>query len=619
MSHHADNDVNNSAETSSGNNQQSFWCSHRRKLLSAAGALLFIGLGIAVDLLSGDGAPLYTVMWFVGLPVVFLILRYLWLRLCRDPFLSQSDTLTAVTWESTTTCPPSLQRTVPTILFWTFIVLCFAGAVLGFDVRNENLEPDMFIVVTYSGFGSLLILLSAVWLVDALCLCYLFVIRDKILGHTGVAQDWWYRTNIVWASCQQQEAAAAPQSVATTATGNSETAEAADTVKSRQLDQIRSAAKWRLLLIILLYIWWTVWSYFAAYDPTVLILNVPVPKLPPQCDGYKLAMAADLHVGSMAGLSDAERMVNNLNALNPDAIALVGDIGDQPVTAIIRQKMAPLARLKAPDGVYMSFGNHENIKGVEGYRKLLRDEAPFAETVVLLENQHAILDKASTDGCSVALIGMADWSGQRDGALYEDQIAPDFEKAIRVQAGLNGTSIEKDEPISSDLPMIMLQHQPCGIKQAAKDGVGLQLSGHTHGGQIWPNHITLLSYDGIAGLAEFDVGSEHGPSYLFVSEGVVGWGPRLRFLSRTDIALLTLRTPEAMKAEGLKPDLSVSVATAAMYFATAIIPISLVLWSIPVCCWVRQRRTDRRQQQQVETESKDKDEEEGKTVSNRDC
>ncbi|CAJ1937880.1 unnamed protein product [Cylindrotheca closterium] len=582
---HSESDIATSAQSSSDNNKQSCWCSHRRSLFSAT---LFIGLGIAVALLSGDGAPFFTVMWFLGLPLVFLILRYLWLRLCRDPFLSQSDTLGAVTWESMTTCPPSLQRTVPTSLFWIFFVLCFAGAFLGFDVGNDNLEPDMFIVVTFNGFGSLLILCSAVWLVDALCLLYLFVVADKMLGHTGAAQDWWYRSKMMLLS-QQQEEEAARQSVATAATGNSETVDDADAEKPRQLDQRRSAAKWRLLLILVLYTWWTVWSYFAAYDPTVLKLNVPVPKLPPQCDGYKLAMAADLHVGSMAGLSDAEWMVNNLNALNPDAIALVGDIGDQPVTDITRQKMEPLTRLKAPDGVYMSFGNHENIEGVADYRKLLREESPFAESMVLLENQHAMLNKANTDGCSIALIGMADWSG----------------------------SGGRDEPISSDLPMIMLQHQPFGMKQAAKDGIGLQLSGHTHGGQIWPQHITLLSYDGIAGLAEFDVGSEHGPSYLFVSEGVVGWGPRLRFLSRTDIALLTLRTPEAMKAEGLKPDLSVSVATAAMYFAISIIPISLLLCLIPVCCWARQRRTDnRRQQQGVETESKDKDEEEGKIFPN---
>lgn len=594
----SDKDLTASAQSSG----KKSYCS----LCNLISAAVFIGLGIALPLLAGDAALILAVAWFLGLPMVYLILRYIWLRLCRDPFLSQSDTFGRITWESITTCPPSIQRTVPTIIYSIFVVLCFVGAVLSFTVENSALEPLMFISVTFNAFGSLFILMSAIWLVDALCLIYLFVVADKMLGHKGAAQDWWYRNKMV----SQDEAAR--QSLATVASANSEMQteefQDADTEKARQLDQNRTGAKWRLLLIMVMYVWWTVWSYFASYDPKILELNVPVPKLPAECDGYKLAMAADLHVGSMAGLSDAQWMVDNLNALNPDVITLVGDIGDRPVTDIIRQKMAPLADLKAPDGVYMSFGNHENIEGVEGYRKLLREESPFAEKIVLLENQHAMLNKADTDGCSIALIGMADWSGTGATGGNEGQIAPDFEKAMRVQAGLNGTSTEKEEPVSSDLPMIMLQHQPFGMKQVAKDGVGLQLSGHTHGGQIWPQHITLLSYDGIAGLAEFDVGSEHGPAYLFVSEGVVGWGPRLRFLSRTDIALLTLRTPEAMKAEGLEPDLSVSVATAAMYFAVTIIPISLLLCLVPLCCWVRQRST--------ETKPKEEDVEEGKDVPN---
>merc|ERR1712048_624257 len=270
--------------------------------------------------------------------------------------------------------------------------------------------------------------------------------------------------------------------------------------------------------------------------------------------------------------------------------------GDRKVTDIMRKKMAPLADLKAPDGVYMSFGNHENYEGVEGYRKLLREESPFAEKIVLLENEHVMLSKDNTDGCSIALIGMADWSGFGGNGriqLREDQLAPDFAEAIRSQPGPNGTTIRADEPISSDLPMIVLQHQPMGMKEAAMNGVGLQLSGHTHGGQIWPQHIFLVTYDGIAGLAEFDVGSQHGPSYLFVSEGVVGFGPRLRFLSQTDISVLTLRTPEAMKADGLEPDLSTSTATFAMYFGLAILPISLLLCLVPVCCWTRNLCRDR--------------------------
>ena len=104
----------------------------------------------------------------------------------------------------------------------------------------------------------------------------------------------------------------------------------------------------------------------AAYSPHTIELEVPVPRLPPQCDGYRLAMAADLHAGVLAGASDTEQMVNKLNELQPDAITLVGDIGDTPVNDALRIKLTPLEKLKAPDGVFISFGNHEYMHNIKG-------------------------------------------------------------------------------------------------------------------------------------------------------------------------------------------------------------------------------------------------------------
>lgn len=225
-----------------------------------------------------------------------------------------------------------------------------------------------------------------------------------------------------------------------------------------------------------------------------------------------------------------------------------------------------------------------------GFRKVFREESPLAEVITILENEHAILSKGGTEGCSIALVGMADWSGASKHHI-DGQVAPDFQKAIRSKPGPNGTTIENEnDVVSKSLPMIMMQHQPVNMQQAARDGVGLQLSGHTHGGQIWPQHVFLFIYDAISGLTEFDVGSPYGPSYLFVSEGMYGWGPRIRFLSKTDYALLRLRTPEAMEAEGLKPDLRITVATGAMYFALFIVPVSGLIWLVPFLYWVYHNR-----------------------------
>jgi predicted MPP superfamily phosphohydrolase len=103
------------------------------------------------------------------------------------------------------------------------------------------------------------------------------------------------------------------------------------------------------LLIISLYGVWTYLAYDAAHNPNQLEFDVPIPKLPPQCDGYRLAMASDLHIGSMIAANEAQWAVDRINQLDPDAVALVGDIGDQPVNDVVRHKLKPLAGLKARD------------------------------------------------------------------------------------------------------------------------------------------------------------------------------------------------------------------------------------------------------------------------------
>mmetsp|Transcript_33176 Transcript_33176/g.80193 ORF Transcript_33176/g.80193 Transcript_33176/m.80193 type:complete len:329 (+) Transcript_33176:500-1486(+) len=273
------------------------------------------------------------------------------------------DTLSGVTWEIITTCPPNLQRTFPTFLYWAFVVLCLVGSGLGMSIGNNMVEPSFFIKLTYNGFGSLLVLICSIWAMDALYLAYLFLVADKLQGRKGAAQDWWYR-NIL----SNNETVNEPPSVDTTVQSGDFEEETVDDNKAHDTKQAenRRSARVRLAIILVLYIWWTTWSYNAGHNPNTLELSIPVPRLPPQCDGYRLAMASDLHVGSMAGIKDAEWMVEKLNGLEPDAIALVGDIGDQPVNNVIRDKMRPLASLKAPDGVFMTFGNHENSNGIAG-------------------------------------------------------------------------------------------------------------------------------------------------------------------------------------------------------------------------------------------------------------
>eukprot|EP00980_Cylindrotheca_fusiformis_P026094 scaffold15318_cov98-Cylindrotheca_fusiformis.AAC.2 len=529
------------------------------------GAIMFVLFGTIISIAAGDAGLFAAQIWFLGLPLGLLVVHYLWLRLCRDPFLSPSDSFLRIFWESATTCPPDMRRTVPTIVFVILIAVVATGSLIA------------------------------------------------RLGEKDAAKNWWWKNNLRRMDEERQKNEMSPEgmeltSLVTKSNENDDTIvtkpnEIDDTnAKSSELDQGRRSAKLRAVLILLTYLWWTTWSFLAGYNPHTLELSIPLPRLPPQCDGYRLAVATDLHAGALSGHKDTEWMVQHLNSLNPDAIALAGDVGDEHVDDVLKKKLEPLAQLNAPDGVYYSFGNHENMNGIEDFRKLFRTESPFKETIVTLENEHAIITPSgSGEDCRIAMVGMADWSGN-DPRPFKGQIAPDFQKAIHSTPGPNGTTVELDTPVSASLPMIMLQHEPANMKNAAKDGVGLQLSGHTHGGQLWPQHVLLTNFDAISGLHEFDVGSKDGPSYLWVSEGVVGWGPRLRFLCKTDIALLTLRNPEAMAAEGLVPDTHMTVSTFGMYLSLVLIPLGLLAFLIPAICWTKKRIQDRRS-----TESEDDD------------
>eukprot|EP00980_Cylindrotheca_fusiformis_P026395 scaffold16066_cov109-Cylindrotheca_fusiformis.AAC.1 len=542
-----------------------------------------------------------------------------------DSISMVADSMLSVCRETATTWPPNVNRSVPTIVFLAGVTLSLMGNKFSRKLGYNEAEPDWFLSIFFNAYGSLLILVCAVWLVDGLYLAWL-----GCTGKEGDLQNWWWRDGLLFSNSQSNAAVYQQQqqqqqevndginldSNSITPTTTTEHSIIGDTdAKAMRLDAERSSAKKRVVLILILYVWWTAWSRAAAYSPHILELSVPVPRLPLQCDGYRLGMASDLHAGTMSSAKDTKWMVEHLNGLQPDAVALVGDIGDQPVNDFLKQKLAPLTQLQAPDGIYYTFGNHENKYHIDDFRTMFRTESPFADKITLLENEHTILTKGYSEGCSIVLMGMADMSGVK--GQKEGQVAPNVALALHSTPGPNGSTIHSDTIPSPSLPMIMMQHQPRNMTQAAKDGVGLQLSGHTHGGQLWPQHVFLGWYDAISGLHKFDVGSPDGPSYLFVSEGVVGWGPRLRFLSKTDIALLTLRSPEQMAAEGKVPDTHLTLATFAMYLAMVLVPSSLIACYVPTLCWAkhnirirRKRRSSDYGDELVNEEEEEADEEE---------
>lgn len=236
--------------------------------------------------------------------------------------------------------------------------------------------------------------------------------------------------------------------------------------------------------------------------------RVPLERLPAGMEGLTIAQLTDIHVGPTIGREFVEQMVEKTNALNPDVIVITGDLVDGTVDEL-REHVAPLGRLKAPLGVYFVTGNHEYYSGVEPWLAEVRRLG-----IRVLRNERVELRRGDD---VLDLAGVDDWTSHQFGRGH----GHDLPRA------LEGRDVSRE--------CVLLAHQPRSILEAAKLGVGLQLSGHTHGGQIFPwNYFVRLQQPYVAGL------HRHERSWIYVSRGTGYWGPPMRVGIPAEIAHLTL-------------------------------------------------------------------------------
>jgi predicted MPP superfamily phosphohydrolase len=248
------------------------------------------------------------------------------------------------------------------------------------------------------------------------------------------------------------------------------------------------------------------------------INEVPVTlaRLPASFDGFTIAQLTDIHVGFTVSRSFVEALVERTNALRPDLIAITGDLVDGDV-ATLAHAVAPLADLRAPHGVYFVTGNHEYYSGVEPWVAELRRLG-----ITVLRNQHVRIGQGQGPGDGFDLAGIDD----HDAARFGDDQGPDLARAL---AGRDPAR-----------ELILLAHQPRQVLAARDHGVGLQLSGHTHGGQIWPWHYLARAQQGfLAGL------HRDRDTQIYVSRGSGYWGPPVRVGAPAEIAKIVLRAPRA--------------------------------------------------------------------------
>ena len=239
-------------------------------------------------------------------------------------------------------------------------------------------------------------------------------------------------------------------------------------------------------------------------------VRVPLERLAPGVSGLRIVQISDLHIGARIGESFLRRVVDRVNALRPDVVAITGDLVDGPVH-VVEQALRPLADLDAPLGVYFVTGNHEYYWGA---RESVRMVEQLGLTV--LHNEHRVVER---DGGAVVIGGMPDLHGGR--FLPDHESRPDL-----VFAGA-----------PEGAPRVLLAHQPRAVTQAAPHGVDLLLSGHTHGGQIFPFHLFVrLQQPVVRGLRKL-LGV-----WVYAHRGTGFWGPPMRLFSTPEIAEITLVT-----------------------------------------------------------------------------
>lgn len=243
-------------------------------------------------------------------------------------------------------------------------------------------------------------------------------------------------------------------------------------------------------------------GYINFRNPRVEHINIdldkPVAKAP-----LRIVAVSDVHLGYGTGKRSLQRYVEMINAAEPDVVVIAGDLIDNSIAPVRNAHMErELSSIKAPLGVFFALGNHEYISGVEACVEFL-EQTPvqvLRDSVVVLPN-------------GVQIVGRDD-------------------RANRERKSL-GELMEQCDPSH---PIVLLDHQPFDLAASDAVGVDLQISGHTHHGQVFPlNILTDIIYEQSHGYRRWS------HSHIYVSSGLSLWGPPFRIGTRSDMAVITLR------------------------------------------------------------------------------
>ncbi|MFF0449973.1 metallophosphoesterase [Streptomyces sp. NPDC004609] len=246
----------------------------------------------------------------------------------------------------------------------------------------------------------------------------------------------------------------------------------------------------------------------ALGDPVVKRVPIRIAGLAQPLSGLRIAVVSDLHLGPLLGRAHTERIVRMINGLEADVVTVVGDLADGTPSELA-PAARPLRHLESTHGAFFVTGNHEYMfDGAEAWVDELHD---LGVTTLLNERR-----EIRHHGAVLDLAGVEDLSAAEHGR------GPDYERA------LGGRDTNR--------PVILMAHQPVMIEEAARHGVDLQLSGHTHGGQMFPlTELTKLANPVVSGLGKVD------NTQLYVTNGAGFFGPPVRVGTEPEITVIELR------------------------------------------------------------------------------
>ena len=256
------------------------------------------------------------------------------------------------------------------------------------------------------------------------------------------------------------------------------------------------------VLLILAY------GYYNYKNPKINKINIMTDKNASH-DIIKIVAVSDVHLGNGTGKKQLGKYVELINAQKPDLILIAGDLIDNSVTPLYRENMAEeLNRLDAPMGIYMVPGNHEYISGISKVEEFLKNTP-----IQMLRDTVVTLPCGTTSGYGITIIGRDDRFNRNRKSLEE------------LMAGVN----------HSNFTDILLDHQPYELAKTDSLGIAIQVSGHTHRGQVWPlNWLTDNLYEQSHGYRKWQ------NTHIYISSGLSLWGPPFRIGTESEIVVLCL-------------------------------------------------------------------------------